>query len=223
MCACVRGHILICWLLLCSDNSRLRVTSLLPEVREIWSSPLNTFLFILVFFNIKIHSAHESQAPCKINNEKRNPRHAPECHQYAAVSLFQFHGSSIDLLHHLSQIYLPRYSAASLWPCRRTEKREGIITCHLADNGVPWSFHLFPFKDLKTKNNSWCCKRNIWSCLRAWAQIYALNMYHSYRNEVETGVLLFPCSFFVAARHTVAIQAPYIPMITENALTVAIS
>lgn len=60
--------------------------------------------------------------------------------------LFLFLCSSADLLHHLSQIYLPHYSVTPLWPCQRIEKIEGIITCHLTDNGIPWSFHPFTFQ-----------------------------------------------------------------------------
>lgn len=101
-----------------------------------------------------------------------------------------------------------RYSTASLWPCHRTEKREGIITCHLADNGIPWSLHLFPFKDLCRKTTADAARRMFGRASRAWAQIYVPNIYHSYRfggNEVETGVSLFRRFSFSVAQHTGAL------------------
>lgn len=94
--------------------------------------------------------------------------------------------------------------AATLWPCHRIEKREGIITCHLADNGIPWSIHLFPFKDLCRKTTADAARRMFGRASRAWAQIYVFDIYHSYRfgsKEVETGVSLFPRFSFGIAQH----------------------
>lgn len=141
-------------------------------------------------------------------------------------SLFKFHHFSTDLLHHLSQIPPTPcmcYSAASLWPCHRTEKRQGIITCHLADNGIPWSLHLFPFKDLCRKTTADAARWMFGCTWQAWAQIYVLDIYHSCRfggNEVETGVSLFQRFFQRSPAHGCpAVYLAYIRVIAENVLT----
>lgn len=81
-----------------------------------------------------------------------------------SISLL-FHGP----LHHLSQIYLQRCSVASLWPCQRMEKRQGIITCHLTDNGIPWSFHSFTFQGFVYKTTVRPVLCTFSSCIRGFS------------------------------------------------------
>lgn len=149
------------------------------------------FLSLFFFFCncVEMHVTHAFQRQGHYLCEQHMPSSPINILLFSISISLLFHGP----LHHLSQIYLQHCSVASLWPCLRIEKRQGIITCHLTDNGIPWSFHPFTFQGFVYKTTVGPVLCIFSPCIMGLSADVCFRNVSSYQfkvNMVETGVWL---------------------------------